>query len=324
MTGREHGPVGQIADGKFDARLAPCLSTLADELSEDRLGVPIGPGPRVVSAHLSRDRLVALAKQRPAGRARLGDAVPRPGPPRTPLRLRPPSRRVRVTRRRSAWTPHAPPWTPRSPSRAGDRARGDLARARRSSSCARWNSGVGMSQTAREGSAMPDETTEGERVEPSATMSGETGSCRRSSTTIGPRSACRDSSSISAGVASSHRCAGVIASQRCAAGLSSRSARSRCAHVRVSALYQRRPCRRARRVAIVVLPEPGGPPIQSTCLSGSAIGARPCGSCPRSRLRSSSGRAASAGRRFDRSRQRCCARRDLGGGSRASGDRRRR
>ncbi len=85
-----------------------------------------------------------------------------------------------------------------------------------------------------------------------------------SSTTIGPRSAWRESSSSSAGVEPTHRSSGVMASQRCAAGCPSRSARSRCAHVWVSALYQRSPWRRASRVAIVVLPEPGGPPIQRT------------------------------------------------------------
>ena len=42
-------------------------------------------------------------------------------------------------------------------------------------------------------------------------------------------------------------------------------ARSRCDHVRVGAVPAR-PWRPAGRVAIEVLPEPGGPPIQSTCL----------------------------------------------------------
>ena len=43
------------------------------------------------------------------------------------------------------------------------------------------------------------------------------------------------------------------------------SARSRCSHVRVSALYSLRPWRLAIRRAIVVLPVPGGPPIHRTC-----------------------------------------------------------
>lgn len=135
----------------------------------------------------------------------------------------------------------------------------------RASSCARWNSPDGISQTARSG------PTEGGTAEPSATINGDVGSRPTSPTTIGPRSRWSDISSISAGVADVQRSAGVIASHRCAAAFPSRSARSRCAHVRVSALYQRNPCRRASRVAIVVLPEPGGPPIQRTCLTGATV-----------------------------------------------------
>lgn len=97
--------------------------------------------------------------------------------------------------------------------------------------------------------------------------SGESGRGRRSSRTIGPRSVCRDMSSICVGVDCTQRCCSVIVSQRRAAGFPARRARSRCCQVRVSAPYQRNPCRRAIRVAMVVLPVPGGSPIQRTCLS---------------------------------------------------------
>jgi hypothetical protein len=102
-------------------------------------------------------------------------------------------------------------------------------------------------------------------VDPSATTRGEAGNARRSSTTIEPRSRWSDISNISAGVDRSQRSPGVSDSQRCAAAIPAASARSRCAQVCVSALYRRRPWRRASRVAIVVFPEPGGPPIQRTC-----------------------------------------------------------
>jgi hypothetical protein len=85
------------------------------------------------------------------------------------------------------------------------------------------------------------ETTTGETVDPSATISGDVGILRTSSTIIGARSAFSVSSSISAGVEVTHRSCGVIASHRSAARLPSRSARSRCSHVRVSVLYQRSP-----------------------------------------------------------------------------------
>ena len=59
----------------------------------------------------------------------------------------------------------------------------------------------------------PDDTADGGNGDPSATISGDGGSPRRSSITIGPRSRCNDISSISSAVARSQRSAGVIDSQ---------------------------------------------------------------------------------------------------------------
>src|SRR6266542_3861341 len=83
---------------------------------------------------------------------------------------------------------------------------------------------------------------------------------------VGPRSRWSDNSSRSA-AGNVQRSSDLVASQGIAAGFPAWTARSRCSHVLVSAPYQRRPWRRARRVATVVFPDAGGPPIQKTCLN---------------------------------------------------------
>jgi hypothetical protein len=64
VIAREHRTVAERADRQRHAGRAGGIAALAGELAHDRVGITPRPRPRVVAAHLRRDRLVRLAQQR--------------------------------------------------------------------------------------------------------------------------------------------------------------------------------------------------------------------------------------------------------------------
>ena len=175
---REHGRIGSNLDAHIDARVAERAAALAQEGADYIVRVSVGPRAGVVAAHLRYDRLVRLTEQRSPLRARLRERPLAERGFEAPLDGR--NRRVDPARAVDEEHRHA------AVSRlALDRVGKEQTRGSpRSSSRARWNSGVGISQTARERSS----TAAAGSVDPSAITSGELGSASRSSTTIGPRS----------------------------------------------------------------------------------------------------------------------------------------
>jgi hypothetical protein len=195
----------------------------------------------------------------PGARHRSRRTAPRRARPRTtprPRRLSPPGP---TSRPGPTWAPPCSLAWPAITSRSRRYSAVGPGGVPRAATSARWTSSVGSNQTAgrgrrcrrdglgRQRGALGDHQRPGGRA-------------HSSSSTSGPRTVRRDLAHSAAGIDRCHRCR-VIASRRRAAGCPAPRARSRWAQVRVSAPYQRRPWRRAIRVAMVVLPVPGGPPI---------------------------------------------------------------
>ena len=102
VAARERRPGGELADRERHVRVAGRIAALAGELAHDGIRIARRPRPRVVAAHLRRDRLVRLAQQRPALVDPRGVTDRRRGfrrtaarPRRSPLRWRPAVHRER-------------------------------------------------------------------------------------------------------------------------------------------------------------------------------------------------------------------------------------